>query len=228
MTTSGTTSWSPTIGEIVEEAAERAGFELRSGYQLRTATRSLNFLLTEWSSRGLNLWTIDQQPLQLVVGQTSYTLPADTVDLIECEWTQNPGQSSQVDISLERYTVSQWAQITNKLNPGIPIVYYVQRLEAAPIINIYFCPDQPYTLTYWRLRRMQDAGGITNTLDIPIRFVPALTFGLAYYLAMKTPPGQARVIPLKQAYEEAFQMAADEDRDRSSFWFTPQDPMGGW
>lgn len=221
MTTSGTTAWSPTIAEIIEEAAERAGFELRTGYQLRTATRSLNFLCAEWASRGLNLWTVDQQTLSLVAGTSSYTLPSDTVDVIEAVWTQNAGTASQTDINIERYTVSQWAQIVNKLSPGIPIVYYVQRLENAPVLNIYFQPDQAYTLTYWRLRRLQDAGSVTNTMDIPFRFVPALTSGLAFHLATKMPKSDQRVMPLKQAYEEAFQMAADEDRDRSSFFFVP-------
>ena len=221
MTTSGTTTWNPGLGEIIEEAAERAGFELRSGYQLRTAVRTANFLAAEWASRGLNLWTIDTQTLNLTTGVNTYTLPADTIDVIECEWRQNPGTINQLDVQIERFSVSQYAQITNKLATGIPINYYVQRLADAPVIQFYFTPDQPYTVQYWRLRRMQDAGGVTNTIDVPFRFIPAFTAGLAFMLASKKIGAEQRALALKPLYDEAFQLAADEDRDRASVWFLP-------
>ena len=224
MTTSGTTSWNPGISEIIEEAYERCGLEIRSGYEFRTAVRSLNFLCAEWANKGLNLWTIDQQMVTLIPGQISYTLPADTIDTIEHE-IRLIGQTPQTDLFVEKVSVSTYAQIPNKTSPGRPVQVYVQRLETAPIINLWPAPDQAYTFVYWRLRRMQDAGTAINTMDLPFRFIPALVAGLAYYVAMKKPQAQDRVIPLKQAYDEAFQLAADEDRDRSSVFFYPDNPL---
>ena len=218
MTTSGTTAFAPDVITIIEEAYERAGVEIRSGYELKTAMRSLNFLLNEWANKGLNLWSLDTQTITINAGQSVYTLPDDTVDLIEATIQD----SSITQITMERYTVSQWSQITDKLTAtGRPIVYFIQRVDPAPILNLYFTPDTQYTLTYWRLRRLQDAGAAMNTPDVPFRFVPALVAGLAYHVAIKKQQATNRVIPLKQAYDEAWQLAADEDRDRSSFYFTP-------
>lgn len=227
MTTTGTTAWSPSIVDMVEEAAERAGFEIRSGYEMRTAIRSLNFLLAEWANRGLNLWAIDQQTVPLVAGTQSYTLLSDSIDLIECELRIAGGDGGYSDIALERKTVSQWAQIPNKFSQSRPNSYYVQRLEAAPVLNLWPVPDSSsYQIVYWRLRRLQDAGTGVNTLDIPFRFIPALVAGLAYHMAVKKPQiGLDRVQGLKAMYDEAWQFAADEDRDRSSFFFVPDDPM---
>ena len=206
---------------MIEEASERAGFEIRDGYALRSAIRSLNFLSAEWASRGLNLWTIDSQTINTVVGQTSYTLPADSIDVIECVWSQNIGTANQLDISMERYNVSQWAQFAVKTAPGPPYAYFVQRLENAPILNVWFQPDNIYQITYWRLRRIQDANSVVNTADLPFRFIPAFVSGLAYHLAVKHKGSEDRVQPLQLAYETAFQLAADEDRDRASVFFLP-------
>lgn len=221
MTTSGTTSFSPTVQDIIEEAAERAGYEIRDGYGLRTAIRSLNFLAAEWASRGLNLFTIDQQTITTIIGQTAYTLPADTIDAIEVVWSQNYNTPQRLDISMERYSVSQWAQFAIKNAPGPPYAYWIQRLDDAPIMNVWFQPDQAYTISYWRLRRIQDAGTVSNTMDMPFRFIPALVAGLAYQLSTKHKGSEQRVAPLQAAYEAAFQLAADEDRDRASVFFLP-------
>lgn len=221
MTTSGTTSFSPAINEIIEEAYERAGFEIRSGYELKTAVRSLNFLLMEWANRGLNLWAIDQQTTTLTAGSSTLTLPADTIDTIEHEIRLTTGSGGQTDLYVEKINVSQWAQIPNKLSPGRPVQCYVQRLSDAPVINFWPQPDQAYTFTYWRLRRLQDAGSQINTPDVPWRFIPALVAGLAYYVAVKKSNDIQRVQGLKLMYDEAWQLASDEDRDRSSFMFTP-------
>ncbi|CAB4122783.1 hypothetical protein UFOVP28_44 [uncultured Caudovirales phage] len=221
MSTSGTTSYSPQLVDIIEEAYERAGYEIRSGYEFRTAIRSLNFLLMEWANKGLNLWAIDQGTLTLSAGTSSYTLPADTIDTIEHQIRLTTGSGGQTDLFVEKITVSQWAQIPNKLTTGRPINCYVQRLVAAPVINFWPQPDQAYTFVYWRLRRLQDAGGAINTPDVPFRFVVALTAGLAYQIGVKKGADLQRVQGLKLMYDEAWQMAADEDRDRSSFFFIP-------
>ena len=228
MSTSGTTLFSPTLDVICEEAAERAGFELRSGYEWRTITRSLNFLLVEWANRGLNLWAIDSGTITLTPGTASYTLPADTVDVVESIIRLTYGTTTPTDLYVERITVSQYAQIPSKTALGRPVQIYINRLETAPVANFWPTPDQPYTYVYWRLRRLQDAGTALNTQDIPFRFVNALVAGLAYMVASKRAGSESRVPTLKAQYDEAWQLAAGEDRDRASFWFTPGDPIYGY
>ena len=227
MTTSGTTTWTPDIAELAEEAFERAGLEMRTGYDLRTARRSLNFILTEWSSKGLNLWTVASGTLTLVPGQKTYTsadgLPSDAVDYIEhvCR-TLSAGQST--DISLNRISVSTYANIPTKDQTGRPYQIYVNRATSSPQITVWPVPDTSttYTLAYWYLKRMDDASTpASQTIEIPFRFYNALVAGLAYHIAMKRPEAAERVSMLKDLYDEAFQLAADEDRDRSSDRFVP-------
>jgi hypothetical protein len=227
MATSGTTSWTPDIGEMVEEAYERAGLELRSGYDLRTARRSLNFLLAEWANKGLNLWTVQSGTISLVSGQSVYTsadgLPDDAVDYLElvCR-TSNGGQNT--DISLNRISVSTYATIPNKSQSGRPYQVYVDRATAAPKLTLWPVPDSSttFTLAFWYMKRMDDATNpASQTLEIPFRFYNALVSGLAYHIALKKPEAQERISMLKDLYDEAFQLAADEDRDRASVRFTP-------
>lgn len=227
MATSGTTSWNPDIGELVEEAYERAGLELRSGYDLRTARRSLNFLLAEWANKGLNMWTIQSGTLSLVAGQKTYTtadgLPSGAVDYIEfvCR-TANAG--SNTDISLSRISVSTYATIPNKDQSGRPYQVYVDRATDAPEVTVWPVPDSstPYTLAYWYMKRIDDATNpASQTIEVPFRFYNALVFGLAYHIALKRPEAQERISMLKDLYDEAFQLAADEDRDRASNRFVP-------
>lgn len=221
MSTSGTTSFSPTINEVVEEAFDRAGIEIRSGYEYRTALRSLNFLLIEWANKGLNLWAIDQQTTVLAAGVSSLTTPSDTIDTIEHEIRLNASINGQTDLYVEKVSVSHWAQIPNKLVTGRPINVWAQRLTNSVVLNFWPVPDQSYTFTYWRLRRLQDAGSTINTPDVPFRFLPAMVAGLAYHIAVKKGLGIDRVQGLKAMYDEAWQAAADEDRDRSSFMISP-------
>jgi hypothetical protein len=227
MATSGTTTWNPDIGELVEEAYERAGLELRSGYDLKTARRSLNFLLAEWANKGLNLWTVNTGTLTLVAGQKTYTtadgLPADAVDYIEhvCR-TASGGVNT--DISLNRISVSTYANIPTKDQTGRPYQIYVDRATAAPKITLWPVPDSSttYTLTYWYLKRMDDATNpVSQTIQVPFRFYNALVAGLAYQIALKKPEAAERISMLKDLYDEAFQLAADEDRDRASNRFVP-------
>ena len=227
MTTSGTTTWSPDIAELCEEAFERAGLELRSGYDLKTARRSLNFLLTDFANRGLNLWTIQSGTLTLVPGQKTYTtadgLPANALDYIEhlCRTTSG-GQA--VDISLNRISVSTYANIPTKEQSGRPYQIYVDRATAAPKITLWPVPDSSntYTLVYWYIKRIDDATNpVSQTLEIPWPFYNAIVSGLAYHIALKKPEVQDRISMLKDLADEAFQLAADENRDRASVRFIP-------
>jgi hypothetical protein len=224
MTTSGTTAFTLEFPEIVEEAFERAGSELRSGYDLKTARRSMNLLFADWSNRGINLWTIDSGTINLVAGTATYLLPADTVDLIDHVVRTGAGNAStQADLTCTRISSSTYATIPNKLTQARPLQIWIQRLEA-PQITVWPVPDaaQTYQIVYWRLRRMQDAGNGTNTADVPFRFLPALVAGLAYYLALKLPNGMERLQMLKQQYDEAWQLAADEDREKAAIRFVPR------
>ena len=223
MATSGTATFNPEIVEIVEEAYERCGLELRSGYDLKTARRSLDIMAAEWSNKGINLWTVESGTLSLTTGTATYTLPADTIDLLETVIRTGSG-SNQQDLSINRISVSTYATIPNKNNQGRPIQIYVDR-QATPKVSVWPTPDSSttYTLAYWRLRRIEDAGRAgSNTYDVPSRFIPCLVAGLAYHIAIKRPEvGLDRVTFLKAAYDEQFTLAADEDRDKSSINFAP-------
>ena len=223
MATSGTATFNPEIVEIVEEAYERCGLELRSGYDLKTARRSLDIMAAEWSNKGINLWTVEAGTLSLTTGTATYTLPADTIDLLETVIRTGSG-SNQQDLSINRISVSTYATIPNKNNQGRPIQIYVDR-QATPKVSVWPTPDSSttYTLAYWRLRRIEDAGRAgSNTYDVPSRFIPCLVAGLAYHIATKRPEvGLDRVTFLKAAYDEQFTLAADEDRDKSSIKFAP-------
>jgi hypothetical protein len=225
MATSGTASFNLDILEVIDEAYERCGVEgARTGYDLKTARRSMGLLFADFSNRGLNMWTIDQGTLFLVPGVETYDLPTDTVDLIEHVIRTSSGStSSQADLAISRISVSTYATMPNKLNQGRPIQLYVDR-QITPKVTVWPVPDdsQQYLLVYWRLRRIQDAGDGTNTMDIPFRFLPCMVAGLAYYLALKTPGAMDRIGLLKQQFDEAFEMAASEDRDKSPIRLVPR------
>lgn len=232
MTTSGTTTFNLDVNEIIEEAFERCGQELRTGYDIRTARRSLNLLFMEWANRGINLWTIEQGSIALTQGTIAYDLPVDTVDLIDQVIRTGTGQN-QVDINISRISVDTYATIPNKNAQGRPIQVWINRQSGAtnpgpsvayPQINVWPAPDQSsyYTFVYWRLRRVQDAGTGTATEDVPFRFIPCLIAGLAYYLSLKLPDALPRMEMLKMAYEEQWQMAADEDREKAPLRLAPR------
>ena len=223
MTTSGTTAFNMDFAEIAEEAWERAGREMRSGYDLRTARRSMNLLTIEWQNRGLNMWTFEQGTQVLTPGTATYTLPADTIDLLDHVLRTGSG-TTQADLAISRISVSTYATIPNKNSTGRPIQLYVQRLRDAPQVTVWPVPDttQPYTLVYWRMRRIQDAGNGVETSDVQFRFLPCLVAGLAYYIAMKDPALAERVPMLKAVYDEQFDLAAGEDREKASVRFVPR------
>ena len=307
MTTSGLTSFNLDLSDMVEEAFERAGSELRTGYDLRTARRSLNLLFADWANRGVNMWTFEQNTITLVTGQPTYALPDDTVDLLEhVIRTSANVPTNQADLTITRISVSTYATIPNKLIQGRPIQVWVQRLSGGanaltgtvqanisatattiPVTSLegiptagfirigteligynetspadgatpaylYNCtrgqdgttaaahstgaamslvqknsitvwptpnPGQTYQFVYWRMRRIQDAGGGTKTMDVPFRFVPCLAAGLAYYIALKVPEGLARLDVLKQQYDEAWDRAAGEDQEKAAVRFVPR------
>lgn len=232
MTTTGTTAFNLDLSDIVEEAFERAGLELRSGYDMRTARRSLNLLTIEWANRGVNLWTIDQGSIPLVAGTDTYNLPADTIDLLEHVIRTGSG-TTQTDLTITRISVSTYSSIPNKNAQGRPIQVWVQRNTGAtypstgvlyPKVTVWPVPDTstPYTFVYWRLRRLQDAGDGQNTQDIPFRFLPCLVAGLAYYIALKEPDAFPRLQALKQIYDDQWDIAAGEDREKAAVRFVPR------
>jgi len=224
MATSGTTAFNLDFTEIAEEAWERAGSEMRSGYDLRTARRSMNLLTIEWQNRGINLWTIDSGTVSLTTGTSQYTLPADTIDLLEQAIRTDSGSTTkQSDINISRISVSTFSSIPNKLTRGRPIQVWIERLRDAPKINVWPVPDSnDYTFVYWRMRRVEDAGSGIETADMNFRFLPCLVAGLAYNIAMKTPELAPRLDMLKAEYEAQFTLASGEDREKSSARFVPR------
>jgi hypothetical protein len=196
MTTSGTQAFNLELKDIMEEAFERCGAEMRTGYDFRTARRSLNLLTIEWSNRGINLWTIEEGSIPMVQGQIEYNLPVDTIDLLDSVIRTQTGVG-QTDININRISVSTYATIPNKNAQGRPIQVWIDRQSGAtepsgvkfPQIYVWPSPDQSnlYTYVYWRLKRIQDAGNGVNTQDVPFRMLPCLVAGLSYYLSMKIP-----------------------------------------
>ena len=224
MATSGVSNFNLDLTEIVEEAFERVGGEMRTGYDLRTARRSLNLMFADWANRGINMWTFEQGSIPLVAGTATYDLPADTVDLLEHVIRTGAGSAStQADLTITRISVSTYATIPNKLQQARPIQVWIERLNT-PRITVWPVPDdsQPYTFVYWRMKRIQNAGEGVNTMDMPFRFIPCMVAGLAYYLALKVPGGTERLVVLKQQYDEAWQNAADEDREKAAIRFVPR------
>ena len=229
MATSGTTAFSPDFTEIAEEAFERAGREMRSGYDLRTARRSMNLMTIEWQNRGINMWTIDEGTIDLVEGTSEYDLPADTIDLMEQIIRTGSGNvSTQADLTISRISFPTYSSIPNKLTKGRPIQVWVQRLRDNPTITVWPVPEQGtalapyYIFKYWRMRRIEDAGSGVQTPDMNFRFLPALMAGLAYNIAMKMPELEARLPMLKEVYDEEFNLAAAEDREKATIRLVPR------
>jgi hypothetical protein len=187
---------------------------------MKTALRSINLMFAEWANRGLNLWTIEQRQIPLVVGQYEYTLPDDTVDALSAVIRTNAGTSNQQDITIDRIGYAEYLHVPNKNTRSRPAQYFVQRTAPAKLF-LYPAPDATttYEFRYYVIRRIQDTGAYTNTADISFRFLPCLIAGLAYYLAIKKAPDRIQI--LKSFYEEEFFRAATEDRERSSYFAVP-------
>jgi len=226
MAISGTNLFSPDIAELTEEAFERAGLKLSNGYDLRTARRSIDFMLLEWQNRGINLWTVDEVvSATLVKGTASYTLEDNTIAVIEILLRENDGSvSTQTDFDMGRISRDVYSGIPNKLVEGRPIQVYIDRQVESVVATVWPVPDESskYKLVYYRMRAMYDAGaGGAYNPDVPNRFWPALVSGLAYSIALKRPEAASRIQVLKQDYEFQFKMAADEDREKAAIRFYP-------
>ena len=301
MTTTGSTLFNMDFTEIAEEAWERAGREMRTGYDLRTARRSMNLMTIEWQNRGINMWTMEQGVITLVPGLATYALPTDTIDLLEhvIRTGQNTA-STQADLTITRISVSTYATIPNKLQQARPIQVWIQRLSGEtnptnavldgaltstattitlntvvglagsgfirlesediyytyisgnvlggvfrgqnnttaathadgiavfvpqlPAITVWPTPDNSttYQFVYYRLRRVQDAGAGSETADMNFRFLPCVVAGLAYHIAIKVPELMPRIQMLKQIYDETFEIAAGEDREKAAIRFVPR------
>jgi hypothetical protein len=301
MTTTGSTLFNMDFTEIAEEAWERAGREMRSGYDLRTARRSMNLMTIEWQNRGINMWTMDQGFINLTPGLATYALPTDTIDLLEhVIRTGSNTASTQADLTITRISVSTYATIPNKLQQARPIQVWIQRLSGEvnptnsvlassitatdttitldtvvklagsgfirlgtediyytyitgnvlggvfrgqnnttaashaaatsvyvpqlPTITVWPTPDNStnYQFVYWRLRRVQDAGSGVETADMNFRFLPCVVAGLAYHISVKVPELMPRIQMLKQIYDETFEIAAGEDREKAAVRFVPR------
>jgi len=221
VSTSGTARFNPDVSELIEEAYERVGIESTTGYDVRTARRSLNILGLEWANRQVHLWTITSASIPLLANTKTYTLPADTIDLLDVVIRTTTG-GVNTDLAIGRLSLGEYSAIPSKDSPGRPVQFYIDRQAAAPTVTVWpVPPDTSYTLVYWRMRRIQDTGvdgGLT--MDVTARAIPALVSGLAYYLGMKRAP--ERLPELKAVYDEQFQLFIEEDRERASFRAVPR------
>lgn len=214
MTTSGSKNFELQVDDYIEEAFERCGLEFKTGYDARTAKRSLNLLLADWANRGLNQWTIKQRTLSLTQGTSSYSLGADVIDVLSSICRRSGSDLTMARISRQDYLV-----LPNKTTQGRPSQFFLDR-QVTPELYLYNTPENSTdTVIYDALVRMDDADQLDNTMDMPFRFYPCLAAGLAYYISMKRAP--ERVQLLKAIYDEEFERARAEDRDRSSFNISP-------
>ena len=214
--TSGSYTFGKTlpVEEVIEEAYERCGLQVRTGYDAKTARRSLNLMFAEWANRGLNLWTVKQATQALTQGTSSYTLSNSVVDLLEVTLRRN-----STDIEITRISRGEYLTVPNKTTQGRPSQYYFDR-QIAPVINLWATPENSTDqLIYYYVQRIEDADTLVNTTDMPFRFYPCMVAGLAYYIGMKRSPERLQL--LKSVYEEEFQRAADEDEGRTPLKLQP-------
>jgi hypothetical protein len=215
MTLSGTSDFELDVAEYIEEAFERCGLEVRTGYDLRTAKRSLNLMLAEWANRGLNQWTIKNRSFTATQGDGDVSVSSDVIDVLSVVVRRG-----NTDYSLDRVSRDTFLSIPNKTTQGRPSQFFLDR-QTTPVLNVWPVPENNTDVViYDALTRMNDADAQTNTLDMPFRFYPCLAAGLAYYISMKRAPNRVQL--LKAVYEEEFERAMTEDRDRSSFNVVPQ------
>lgn len=206
MSTSGTKNFDLSISEIIEEAYERCGLEVRTGYDAQTARRSLNLMFADWSNRGVNLWTVRSATQALTQGTSAYPLGKHTVDILQIVLNRDG-----TDYEMDQISRANYATIPDKTTQGRPSQYYFER-KISPIINVWATPENSTdTLTYYYIQQMEDADYLYNNVEAPLRFYPCLVAGLAYYMAMKRAPDRLQI--LKSVYEEEFARASDMDQD---------------
>tara|TARA_R100000687_G_scaffold81284_1_gene78041 strand:+ start:430 stop:1125 length:696 start_codon:yes stop_codon:yes gene_type:complete len=225
MATSGTYAFTLDLTDMIEESFERAGLELRSGYDYRTARRSIDLLMLEWQNRGLNLWTIQEGTTSITAGTSRYALDSGILDVIEVYVRTNSGDTgTQFDQMLTRVSISAYAHLSNKLTQAKPLQFWLEKDPSAIAINLWPVPDsvQTYTLGYYYMQRIEDSGSPgSNEMDLPSRYLPSLVSGLAYQLSLKRPEVSERAPALKADYEEQWNLAADADREKAAFQITP-------
>ena len=218
MALSGSTNFEPNVTEFIEEAFERCGIELRTGYDLKTAKRSINIMLAEWANRGLNQWTIEQTTQTVTEGTNSYSLNTNVIDILDMV-VRRTTNSVNTDPNMSRISRSEYLNIPNKDTKARPNQFFFDK-QTTPAIKIYPTPENSTDiLVFNKLVRMDDADTATNTMDLPFRFYPCFAAGLAYYISIKRAP--QRTAELKAIYEEEFRRAADQDEDRASFRIRP-------
>ena len=215
MALSGTADFELDVAEYIEEAFERCGLEVRTGYDLKTAKRSLNLMLAEWANRGLNQWTIKQRSQAVTQGTGNYLIDADVIDVLSVVVRRD-----NTDYALDRYSREEFLTIPNKTTQGRPSQFFLDR-QITPNLQLWPVPENSTDIVFYdALTRMQDADTFINSSDMPFRFYPCLAAGLAYYIAIKRAPQRIQI--LKAAYEEEFERAMTEDRDRASFNVVPR------
>ena len=215
MTTSSSTDFNLDVAEYIEEAFERCGLEVKTGYDLQTARRSMNIMLAEWANRGLNQWTIEQRTQTVTANDSEYSLATDVIDILSLVVRR-----SGTDFSMTRISRDAFLNLPNKTSTGRPTQYFLDR-QITPNLKLFPTPENSTdVIVYDALTRIQDADTPVNTMEVPFRFIPCLTAGLAYYIAMKKAPDRIQL--LKTVYEEEFERAMAEDRDRSAFNVSPK------
>tara|TARA_R100001377_G_scaffold20824_2_gene10963 strand:+ start:2476 stop:3168 length:693 start_codon:yes stop_codon:yes gene_type:complete len=223
MATSGTHTFNLDISDIMEEAYDLCGLELRSGYSFRGAKRALNLVFLEWQNKGLNLWTVEQGTASVVEGTSSYTIDSSALDVVDVFLRTNAGNTAnQFDQRLNRISKTEYNHQSNKLNKAKPTQFYVDKGTSSIEIVLWSTPDAPYTLVYDFIQKIEDTGDIaSNNADVPARYLPCLTYALAYNLACKSPEAQQRVPMIRQRYNELWKDVSDADRERASVRFVP-------
>ena len=218
MATSNSTNFEPDVTEFVEEAFERCGLELRTGYDLKTAKRSINLMLAEWANRGLNQWTIEQATQTVTKGTNQYTLDSNIIDILDCSLRRDT-DGTNLDLQMTKISRSEFLNIPTKSTQARPNQFFLDK-QVSPVLNIWPTPENSTdVLVFNKLVRMDDADTATNTMDMPFRFYPCFAAGLAYYIAIKKAPD--RVGMLKQMYEDEFERAMSQDEDTASFRISP-------
>jgi len=232
MATSGTTTFNLDISDIMEEAYDLCGLELRSGYSYRGAKRALNLVFLEWQNKGLNLWTVEQGSATLTAGTSSYTIDASALDVVDAFIRTNAGNtSSQFDQRLNRISRTEYNHQSNKLTQSKPTQFYVDKDNDSVKIVLWSTPnsEETYTLIYDYVKKIEDVGTVaSNEADVPTRYLPCLTYALAYNLACKSPEAQQRVPMIRQRYMELWEDVSEADREKASIRFVPDMTMSGY
>lgn len=214
MATSGTTNFKLDVSDVIEEAYELIGLEMRTGYDARKARRSLNVMFQDWANRGINLWKVEQVSESMIEGQSQYQMDGGDIDVLEAVVRRDG-----TDYTLERITREDYLNLPQKSQTGRPTQIYVQR-TAVPSFYVWPTPENNTdAVISYRIRRIEDANSLTNDVDVPSRFIPPMVTGLAYYLSMKAAPERAQA--MKMVYEEDFARAANEDSERGSLYIRP-------